>query len=279
MRTTGPCTMGILMMILVLTTGIKCSSDNNGEGGSNSLQEYIFSIDETYKHDSSAFTQGLVIENGELYESTGLYGQSGIRKVDLKTGDVLFQHEISDTVFGEGLTHFDGKLIQLTWKSGEVNVFSEKKSSFSRDKDSEFKISGEGWGLTNDGKYLIMSDGSDAIYFLDPKTQKVDHSISVRMDGVPLFKLNELEYIDDKIYANVWQQNYIVIINPDTGLVSGRINVDLDDFFSGTDRTSVDSTNNVLNGIAWDADKKKLYITGKKWPKIFEVSLVEKASE
>ena len=155
MRTTGPCTMGILMLILVLTTGIKCSSDNNGGGGSNSLQEYTFSIDQTYDHDTLAFTQGLVIEKGELYESTGLYGQSGVRKVDLKPGEVLFQYDISDTTFGEGLTYFDGNLIQLTWKSGAVNVFSEKKSTFSREKDAEFKIAGEGWGLTNDGKYRV----------------------------------------------------------------------------------------------------------------------------
>ena len=226
---------------------------------------YTYNITNTYPHDPTAFTQGLVFENGALYEGTGREGFSSIRKVDLTTGEILKSHKLSAKYFGEGITIFDNKIIQLTWRSNVGFVYD--MNTF--DLLEEFTYPTEGWGITHDGERLIMSDGTSTIYFLDPVTFDRVGSINVSENGTPIIFLNELEYIKGEIYANVWYTDSIVRIDPETGNVTGRINL------TGLINPNNYAHNvNVLNGIAYDNENGRLFVTGKYWPKLFEIELV-----
>ena len=226
-----------------------------------------YEILKTYPHDRNAFTQGLVIYEGALYESTGLRGHSSLRKVDLKTGKVLKEHDIADTYFGEGIAVDGNRIVQLTWQSHKGFVYD--RNTFNPIKS--FSYPTEGWGITFDGRNFIMSDGSATLYFLDPESFGEVGRLEVYDDKGPVTKLNELEYIKGEIYANVWGSNRIAEIDPATGRVTSWI--DLSGLLSDEDREiHVD----VLNGIAYDKKTGKLYVTGKLWPKIFEIKVVPK---
>lgn len=229
------------------------------------IPTYTYKIINTYPHDKDAFTQGLVFENGYLYEGTGLKGNSSLRKVDLKTGEVLQSYELSEEYFGEGITIYENKIIQLTWRSNKGFVYD--KDSF--ELIQEFNYSTEGWGIAHDGENLIMSEGTSILRFLDPETFEETSQIEVTENNKSIKNLNELEYIKGVIYANVWQEDRIVKISPDTGQVIGQI--DLKGLLSAEDKSEdVD----VLNGIAYDEKNERLFVTGKLWPKLFEIEVV-----
>ncbi len=218
-----------------------------------------------YPHDPMAFTQGLIYLDGFLYESTGLNGRSSLRMTELATGKVLQKQPVGPQYFAEGMTNFGGKLYQLTWQNGKAFVYDR----FSFKLLKEHTYTGEGWGLTNDGKRLILSDGTAQIRFMDPTTFAVTGKITVTDQGRPIDRLNELEYVRGEIYANVWQTELIARISPTTGKVLGWI--DLTGLLTPAEAQSVD----VLNGIAYDAKQDRLFVTGKLWPKIFEIKLTK----
>ncbi|MEJ2281837.1 MAG: glutaminyl-peptide cyclotransferase [Candidatus Bathyarchaeota archaeon] len=225
--------------------------------------QYTFKIEKIYDHDQNAFTQGLIFNDGVLFESTGLYGHSSLRRVDLETGNILQLQELSDEFFGEGITIFEDKIIQLTWKN---------KIGFVYNKDSfqllqEFEYSTDGWGITHDDTSLIMSNGSSVLFFLDPETFTIFDQIEV-YDLGPVKNLNELEYIEGKIYANIWLEKKIAIIDPLTGKVTGWINLE------NIDPSGIQYSRGVLNGIAYDSKENRLFVTGKNWSKLFEISLI-----
>ena len=223
---------------------------------------YTYEIIESYNHDEMAFTQGLEFIDGFLFESTGLYGESTLRKVDLKTGKVLEIIDLQDQYFGEGITIMNDRIIQLTWISNKGFVY--EKDSF--ELISEFTYPTEGWGITNDNSQLIMSDGTSTLFFLDPNTFHTIKQVQV-IDKEPVSNLNELEYIQGKIWANIWNQDKIAIINPETGNVEGWIDL------TGINNEDSQDQNKVLNGIAYDSEKDRLFITGKKWAKLFQIEV------
>jgi len=226
---------------------------------------YTYVIVNTYPHDRDAFTQGLVFEGGFLYEGTGLYGYSTLRRVDLETGAVLQVRELSAQFFGEGITIYGDRIIQLTWQSNIGFVWNKNTFELLQ----EFSYPTEGWGITHDGKRLIMSDGTSTLYFLDPQSFEEVGRLEVFDNDGPVTLLNELEYIKGEIYANVWQTDRIARISPRTGQVVGW--VDLQGLLTEEDRLEyVD----VLNGIAYDSENGRLFVTGKLWPKLFEIELV-----
>ncbi len=226
---------------------------------------YSYDIVNSYPHNETAFTQGLVFEDGVLYEGTGLYGQSTLRRVELETGKTLQLCSIPNQFFGEGITIFDDKIIQLTWRSNRGFVYN--KHSF--ELLQEFNYPTEGWGITYDGSKLIISDGTATLYFLDPETFTQGRQIEVYdNDTEPVTRLNELEYIQGKVYANIWMEEKIAIINPQTGQVTGWINLE-----GIQDLRNLDA-GSVLNGIAYDEKEDRLFVTGKRWPQLFEVELV-----
>ena len=220
-----------------------------------------FSIVAAYPHDPDAFTQGLAIEAGQLYEGTGQYGASTVRRVDLTSGRPEKQRALGPRYFGEGIAILDGLLYQLTWQNNVVVVFDLETFEVVR----TMPYTGEGWGLTHDGRELIMSDGSATIRFRDPQTFAVTREIEVRDDGVPVPMLNELEYIDGEIWSNIWYDDRIVRIAPADGAVLGYI--DLANLYPRSARSS----EAVLNGIAYDSDAKRLFVTGKNWPQLYEI--------
>jgi glutamine cyclotransferase len=224
-----------------------------------------YRIVNTYPHDPRAFTQGLVFADGVLYEGTGLRGQSGLRKVDLKTGNILRVRQLSAHFFGEGITIYGNRVIQLTWRAKVGFVYDRQTFQLLE----TFNYPTEGWGITHDGRSLIMSDGTSTLYLLDPQTfQEVDRLAVHTRDG-PVSRLNELEYVQGEIYANVWKTDRIARISPQTGEVVGWI--DLEGLLKPEDRNSrID----VLNGIAYDVENDRLFVTGKLWPKLFEIELV-----
>jgi len=234
-------------------------------GNSDVIPVYSYSIVNTYPHDPDAFTQGLVFEDGVLYEGTGLEEHSTLRRVELKTGAILQIRELPDQLFGEGITIYRDRIIQLTWRSHIGFVYDKDTFELLQ----EFSYSTDGWGLTHDGTRLIMSDGTSTLHFLDPQTfAEIGHVEVFDKDG-PVTRLNELEYIQGEIYANVWQTDRIARIAPDTGRVIGWI--ELEGLLSEEDRTEpVD----FLNGIAYDAQTDRLFVTGKLWPKLFEIELI-----
>ncbi len=224
----------------------------------------------SWPHDPAAFTQGLEFEKGRLYEGTGTEGKSELREVALETGDVLRMATLPAEVFGEGITVLGNRAYQLTWKSKKAYVYD--LTTFKR--ISEFSYEGEGWGLANDGSSLIMSNGSATLSFRDPATFAVTRTIEARDGDRPVSQLNELEWVNGEIYANVWQTDSIVRINPQSGAVIGWIN--LHGIFSGSDRgryLKPGQTIDVLNGIAWDDSTRRLVVTGKWWPRIYQITV------
>ncbi|MCS7208607.1 MAG: glutaminyl-peptide cyclotransferase [Fimbriimonadales bacterium] len=227
------------------------------------IPTYRYRIVNTFPHDRNAFTQGLEFYNGYLYESTGQYGRSSLRKVELRTGRVLQIHRLPREYFAEGATIFGDRIYQLTWQNGICFVYT--LSNFRQ--VAQFRYDGEGWGLTNDGKHLIMSDGSETITFRDPETFAEVRKITVRALGRPVKNLNELEYIEGEIWANIWHSDMIARIDPQTGLVKAWVDME---GLPVTDRGIED----VLNGIAYDRQNKRIFVTGKNWSKLFEIELV-----
>lgn len=227
------------------------------------LPVYGYAVVRTYPHDPTAFTQGLQYLDGVLYEGTGLYGRSSVRKVRLETGEVLQRHDLAAPYFGEGIAIWGAALYQLTWRSGVAFVYDRETLALRR----TFRYSGEGWGLTHDGRLLIMSDGSDRLRLLDPPTFAERGRVPVTAAGTPVARLNELEYVRGEILANVWQTDYVARIDPATGHVRGWI--DLRGLLTPEEAARAD----VLNGIAYDAGGDRLFVTGKLWPKLFEIRL------
>jgi glutaminyl-peptide cyclotransferase len=228
---------------------------------------YGYRVVHVYPHDTSAYTEGLFYKDGYLYESTGEAGESTVRKVELETGKVLQRHDVPDAYFGEGIVDWNHELIQLTWKSELGFVYD--LASFRQQRT--FRYPGEGWALTRDSKHLYMSDGSPVLRVLDPNTLTATGSIMVTDNGEPVTNLNELEWVRGEIYANVWMTNRIARIDPATGHVTGWIDL------SGLLDVSrlPDPGNDVLNGIAYDEQHDRLFVTGKRWPKLFEITLVK----
>ena len=219
----------------------------------------------TYPHDPSAFTQGLTINQGKLYESTGPYGNSSLRRVHLESGRIEKILELGENYFGEGITIFGKKLYQLTWRSRIGFVYDLETF----DVVNTFGFSGEGWGLTNDNQHLIVSDGSSSVRFLDPETFNVIKRINVKENNLPVTQLNELEYINGEIWANIWHEDRIARISPRTGEILGW--VDLSDLYPRSSR----GNENVMNGIAFDQKTQNLFITGKNWPSLFEIKVTQ----
>ena len=220
-----------------------------------------------YPHDPGAFTQGLLYRNGFLYESAGLTGRSSLRKVDLATGRVLQEIKVPDRFFAEGLTDWKQRLIQLTWQARTGFVYD--LASFAN--LHEFSYPTEGWGLTHDDSHLIMSDGSSTLYYLDPVTFETVRRLHVTARNGPVKNLNELEYVQGEIYANIWETDLIARISPDTGKVLDF--VDLSGLLPDSERTA---ETNVLNGIAYDPQNDRLFVTGKFWPKLFEIKILDR---
>ena len=226
---------------------------------------YGVEVIHTYPHDPTAYTEGLFYLDGYLYESTGLEQHSSIRKVKLETGEVLQKLDIPAQYFGEGIVNWNSRLISLTWKSHLGFIFD--LATFKR--QGEFHYDGEGWALTQNGKQILMSDGTPRIRFINPQTLKETGLITVTLDGKPVRNVNELEWVKGEIFANVWQTDWILRIDPHDGHVVGLIN--LAGLLPASDR--VPGQTDVLNGIAYDAKGDRLFVTGKNWPKLFEIRL------
>lgn len=238
---------------------------------------YTYEIVNTFKHDPTSFTEGLFFQDGFLYESVGREGKSDLRKTDLKTGETKQRRKMDAKYFGEGTTALNGKIYQLTWQSGKCFVYDF--NTF--EPLSLLAYNGEGWGLTNDGTNLIMSDGSHQIKFIDPENFRVIRTISVFNDGKPQIHLNELEYIKGEIWANIWhsdepdilgKENYIVRLDPKDGKIIGWIDL------KGISPDDVErNEENTLNGIAYDAITDRIFVTGKQWRKLFEIKVKPKS--
>lgn len=255
------------MRILVAATAlaaVSCGPVSPASG----TPEYGYEIVHAYPHDPNAFTQGLFFLNGYLYEGTGLNGRSSIRKVRLETGQVLQQHDVPEQYFGEGIVNWKDHLLEITWQTQTGFVYDLATLALQR----QFNYPGEGWGLTEDGKRIIMSDGTADLRFWNPDTLQETGRVTVTDQGRPVNDLNELEWVRGEVYANVWQTDRIARIDPASGEVVGWI--DLAGILGPEERIrQVD----VLNGIAYDAQGGRLFVTGKLWPKLFEIRLVKKA--
>lgn len=226
--------------------------------------ETPFRVLATYPHDTTAFTQGLLWHDGHLIEGTGREKHSKLRRLDLESGKVLLRHKLPHDVFGEGVALANGKLIQLSWKNKRAFVYDAKTF----EPLTEWRYEGEGWGLTFDGQQLIMSDGSSRLSFRDPETFAIKSTLPVTFNGKPVQNLNELEWIEGEIWANVWLTDYIVRINPKTGIVEKYL-----DCTNLLDSSRRRGQEDVLNGIAYDAEKKRVFLTGKLWPQLFEIKV------
>lgn len=231
-------------------------------------KRYEVEIVASYPHDPEAFTQGLFFKDGVLFESTGLEGASTLRRVKLETGEVLQQARLPANVFGEGIAPVGDRIAALSWRGGAGFIFDGKTFR----QKGRFSYSGEGWGLASDGGRLVMSDGTDELRFLDPKTFRETGRIKVVHKSKPVRNLNELEWIDGEIFANVWMSDYIVRIRPESGEVVGVIDAKA----LRAEVGPMAAPDAVLNGIAWDAAGRRLFVTGKMWPKLFEVRLKER---
>ena len=230
---------------------------------------YKYEIVKEYPHDPSAFTQGLEYHNGFLYESTGLHKESSLRKVELETGKVLQKIDLESKYFAEGMTIYKDKIIQLTWQSNQGFIYD--LNNFKFEKVFGYGKSNEGWGLTHNNNFLIKTDGSERMWFLNPENYKEDHYIETYTNKRKVDQLNELEFINGEIFANVWQKNYILIVNPKNGAIDGIL--DLNGLQAKAGQRGQD---NVLNGIAYDKENDRLFVTGKKWNKLFEIKYSKK---
>jgi glutaminyl-peptide cyclotransferase len=267
--------MGILCALAWLCTAA-CSHAQTDEPVKAAVRQYQYQVVASYPHDRRAFTQGLVYENGLLYEGTGLYGQSTLAKRDLKTGKALKTIHLARGDFGEGIAvvpdpnnRWGGdRIVQLTWRNKKGFVY--KKDTFTL--LEEFTYPTEGWGITYDGTRLIYSDGTATLRFLDPNTLAMTGRIEVRDQGRPVRDLNELEYIEGSVFANVWLTDEIVVLDPKTGQVTGRLDL-------STLYPRPENSEDVLNGIAWIPESKHLLVTGKLWPKIYEIELISGSTD
>ena len=230
-------------------------------------KEYTYSVRAVYPHPTTSYTQGLQFADGMLWEGTGEHGESVVQTLDLETGRTEVFARLPQEDFGEGITLLDGKLYQLTWQSNKAYVYDLKTGK----KIKEFRYPGEGWGLTTDGQKLYMSDGTATIHTVDPATFRREKRVTVTYKGAPVEYLNELEWIGNKIWANVYTTDQIVVIDPATGVVEGV--VDLAGLLPETEMTA---TTDVLNGIAYDAEGDRIFVTGKNWPKLYEIEITEK---
>lgn len=244
----------------------KAATTESGVGSSPVLT-YGYEVVNTLPHDARAFTQGLLYHEGSLIESTGQYGESTLREVELSTGKVLRKVDVPPQFFAEGAALLDGKIYQLTWTNGIGFIYDAR--TFER--VGQFRYDGEGWGLTSDGRSLILSDGTNQLRFLDPKTFNVVRTVNVVDRGRPLRELNELEFVKGEIFANVWHDDRIARIDPESGAVRGWI--DLAGLLPAGEASSGEA---VLNGIAYDEAGDRLFVTGKLWPKLFEIRLKQK---
>jgi len=252
----------ILLLFILSSCNDDDSSDNDPLPPKDAPKSIGYSIINTYPHDTSSFTQGLVVYNGRMYEGTGEYGHSKLLRVNLATGKAEQALALDDAYFGEGITILNDTIYQLTWKEGKVFAYT-----LDFRKVKEFNINTEGWGITTDGKELIVSTGSNQLYYYHPGTFRLMKTQSVMESGSLAFNLNELEYIDGYIYANKFQAPEIFQIEPSTGNIVGKINVN--DLWKKIQ--AKDPVADVPNGIAYDTASKKIYITGKKWPELYEV--------
>ena len=262
----GP--LGLALAVVIIMFATRAPGFAPWRQAASNLPMYGYQIVRVYPHDPKAFTQGLQYIDGVLYEGTGQVGQSSIRKVELATGKVLQHRDVSAPHFGEGITVWKNDLIELTWQTHVAFVYD--RATFQPKK--QFTYPGEGWGLTQDAAGLIMSDGSDELRFLDPVTFAEKRRLKVTAAGAPLRNLNELEYVKGEIFANVWQTDYVARIAPDSGKVGAYL--DLRGLLTPAERANTD----VLNGIAYDAEHDRLFVTGKWWPKLFEIKLVKKGA-
>lgn len=259
-------TLWVIILWAAMVFAAQGSSDLVQEG---TIPVFGYEIINVYPHSSQAFTQGLVYDDdGLLYEGTGLYGRSTLCRVEMQTGRILDQKNLDSRLFGEGISLWKDRIIQLTWQSGLGLVYGKQNMT----EVGNFSYQTEGWGITSDNKSLIMSDGTDVLHILDPESFKELGRILVTANGKPLQGLNELEYIKGQIYANVWPTNWIAIISPESGKVKGKIN--LQGILQESDLQG--SRVDVLNGIAYDALGDRLFVTGKLWPKLFEIKVVPK---
>ncbi len=250
--------------VSALVLGITAAGGTDGTPPENPAPTEGYRVVHVYPHDRHAFTEGLIYIEGYLYESTGLNGSSSLRQVDLETGTVRRQRDLPRCYFGEGLAARGADLVQLTFRAGRGFIYG--RATFAM--KGRFSYEGEGWGLTSDGVRLIMSDGTATLRFLDPDTLREIGRVAVRDGDAPVLYLNELEYVGGEVYANVWKSDRVARIDPDTGRVTGWIDLhDLLDAADGVPRPGV------LNGIAYDAKHDRLFVTGKLWPKLFEIKV------
>ena len=257
--------------ILLLTTGIFYINLYAGDLPSvptNTIPEYTYLIVKRIPHDYQAYTQGLVFDHNYLYESTGRHGQSSLRKVDPDNGAILAIHKLPQEFFGEGITIYKDKIYQLTWQ--EFTGFVYDRETFLV--MEEFFYNTEGWGITHDDTHLIISDGTALLYFLDPQNYEVLKTVEVKDNTGPVKNLNELEYINGEIFANILYSNRIARIDPQSGRIVGW--VDLTGILAGE---KIDYRIDVMNGIAYDSKNDRLFVTGKLWPRVFENKLIKKA--
>jgi glutaminyl-peptide cyclotransferase len=239
--------------------------------GAQTIPTYTYRVVHSYPHDIDAFTEGLFYRDGLLYESTGLLGRSSVRKVRLETGEVLLRADLPPDLFGEGITYWEDRLVGVTWTSQAGFLLDLRNFSLA----GRFSYAGEGWGLTHNDREIIMSDGTSELRFLDPKTMREIRRLRVTANGKPVDQLNELEWVDGEVFSNIWQTDRIARIDPKTGHVIGWI--DLTGILPQRDR--IQDHTDVLNGIAYDPSTKRLFVTGKLWPKLFEIHLVRRPNE
>lgn len=256
--------------LLVLALGLAaCNNDNNNSDNNNSSAAIPapatlnYTVLNVYPHDTSSFTEGLLVHEGTFLESTGNKGRSKLLQVDIKTGKIKKSIKLADDFFGEGITVLNGKIYQLTYQEHKVFVYDLNFKKLPQ----EFEWPYEGWGMTTDGKSLILGTGGSNLYFVNPETFKIERTLGVSNNNGYVSNINELEWVDGAIYANVWQTNEIVKINPQTGLVEAK--ADFTDILKKNNVT--DSTAEVLNGIAYNTSTKTFYVTGKWWPALFEI--------
>ena len=261
----------VILIIIVLSASILVIFNSNHASAKSTVTNYTYSIVHTYPHDTSAFTEGLVYSDGFLYESSGGGNPntlSTLRRVDLTTGDVLQEYTLPSQYFGEGIAIVNNTIIQLTWQSNIGFIYN--KTTFSL--LGNFTYPTQGWGLTFDGKNLIMSDGTDHLYFLNPATFQQTRQIQVYYGNTSVVNINSLDYINGEVYANIWLTNTIAIINPETGQVTAWINL------TGLPDENNSNPNAVLNGIAYDQQNNRLFVTGKDWPNIYQIKLIPQTS-
>lgn len=251
-------------VIVALLIVLVCESSYGDEP-----QIFDYRVVNVYPHDAAAFTQGLFFRNGWLYESTGQYGSSSIRKVRLEDGRVAQRHDLEDRYFGEGIVDWRDSLVAVTWRSGQGFVLSID-DFVPRER---FAYTGEGWGLTRNDSHLILSDGTEVLRFLNPESFEVEHTVTVTLDGKPVRNLNELEWVEDELLSNVWRTDWVLKIDPQTGVVTGLI--DLSGLLSPEEKRGAD----VLNGIAYDSGNDRLFVTGKRWSKLFEIETFKRPSD